>query len=159
MTALQLYLFIKLDAIILLAQTFMTPCFVIGIIALIVWLVLWVVPYGGEDTKPEDVKKLKIQCENIRRPVSKILMWTFIVWLPLRLIASLLPSTKEMAIIYVVPKIINNEMIAQIPDKLLKLSSEWIDELRPQNVKNDIKAIVQQPSREAAEAVDTLKKP
>jgi len=162
MTALELYLFIKLDAIIALASTLMTPCYIVGILSLITWLVLWVIPYGGEDVPAKEVKELEVQCKNIRRPIFKILLWAFIVWLPLRLITSLLPSTKEMAIIYVVPKVINNEKISMIPDKLLNLSSEWIEELRPGNVKKDIKAVMQKTDKDTAEAVkasDSVKKP
>ena len=162
MTALELYLFIKLDAIIALASTLMTPCYIVGILSLITWLVLWVIPYGGEDVLAKEVKELEVQCKNIRRPIFKILLWAFIVWLPLRLITSLLPSTKEMAIIYVVPKVINNEKISMIPDKLLNLSSEWIEELRPGNVKKDIKAVMQKTDKDTAEAVkasDSVKKP
>lgn len=162
MSAWELYLFIKLDAIIALATTLMTPCYIVGTLTLIAWLVLWVVPYGGEESTTKDIERLKIQCGNIRRPIFKILLCTFIVWLPLRLASTLLPTTKEMAIIYVVPKIINNEIVSNIPDKLLNLSSEWIEELRPKNVKQDIKAVMQKTDKDTAEAVkasDSVKKP
>lgn len=163
MSAWELYLFIKLDAIIALATTLMTPCYIIGTLTLIAWLVLWVVPYSSEQERTStEIQKLKVQCKNIRRPIFKILLCTFIVWLPLRLASTLLPTTKEMAIIYVVPKIINNEIVSKIPDKLLNLSSEWIEELRPKNVKQDIKAVMQKTDKDTAEAVkasDSVKKP
>lgn len=142
MSPMELYLLIKLDAIILLAKWFMTPAFVFAMLALLTWIVLWVIPHAyamGDDiaTPPskDDVKKCSDMCKGLRRPSFKILLLAMLIWLPFRLIASLLPSTKEMAIIYVVPKVINSEAVAQIPSKLLQLSSEWLDELRPENIK------------------------
>lgn len=53
-------------------------------------------------------------------------------------IASMIPSTKEMAAIYVLPKIVNNEKIQGIPDKILDLSNKWLDDLiRNQNEKTN----------------------
>lgn len=152
MSPMELYLLIKLDAIILLAKWFMTPAFVLAILALLTWLVLWIVPHSyasgneyGPPPSENEVNKCKEQCKGLRRPVFKVLWLAMLIWLPFRLVASLLPSTKEMAIIYVVPKVINNETVSQIPSKLLHLSSEWIDELRPENIKEGVKTIVQQP--------------
>lgn len=145
MSPMELYLLIKLDAIILLAKWFMIPAFVLAILALLTWLVLWTIPYAyaaGDDysNPPESaVKECAARCKGIRRPAFKILLWAMLIWLPFRLIASLLPSTKEMAVIYVVPKVVNSEAVAQIPSKLLRLSSEWLDELRPENIKDGVK--------------------
>lgn len=44
----------------------------------------------------------------------------------------LLPSTKQMAAILVVPKIVNNEQVQQIPEKLLGLGLSWLEELKPE---------------------------
>jgi hypothetical protein len=153
MSPMELYLLIKLDAIILLARWFMTPAFAIAMLSLLVWLFLWVMPYGGnefEETQDE-VEKLKKQCKRLRQPVFKIFILSMLIWLPFRLIVSLLPSTKEMAIIYVVPKVVNSDAVAQIPGKLLSLSSEWLDELRPENIKDGVKTIVQQSQSKTGE--------
>ena len=158
MSPMELYLLIKLDAIILLAKWFMTPAFILAILALLTWLVLWITPFwyaGGNEyglsPSKDEVNKCKGKCKGLRRPVFKVLWLAMLIWLPFRLIASLLPSTKEMAIIYVVPKVINNETVAKIPSKLLLLSSEWIDELRPENIKEGVKTIVQQQHPKTAE--------
>lgn len=153
MSPMELYLLIKLDAIILLAKWFMVPPFVLAILALLTWLILWIVPhayanydeYGSPPPSKDEVNKCKWQCKSFRRPIFKVLWLAMLIWLPFRLIASLLPSTKEMAIIYVVPRVINSEAVSQIPGKLLRLSSEWIDELRPDNIKECVKTIEQQP--------------
>lgn len=47
---------------------------------------------------------------------------------------SLIPSTKDMAAIYFLPKIANNEQVQQVPDKALHLFNakldEWINDIR-----------------------------
>lgn len=48
-----------------------------------------------------------------------------------------IPTTKQAAIIYCLPKIANNEQVQKIPDKILKLSNEWLDELSPNNTKEE----------------------
>ena len=49
--------------------------------------------------------------------------------------ATLIPNTKQMAAIVILPKIINNEQVQQMPDKILNLGLEWLEELRP-NIKD-----------------------
>jgi hypothetical protein len=44
---------------------------------------------------------------------------------------ALLPSTKQMAVLIVVPKILNNEHVKQLPDKLIALCNDWLDKLGP----------------------------
>lgn len=43
-------------------------------------------------------------------------------------VATVIPNTKQAAIIYCLPKIINNEHTHNISDKILKLSNLWLDE-------------------------------
>lgn len=49
--------------------------------------------------------------------------------------ATFLPSTKQIAAIYVIPKIINDERVKQIPDKFLDLGLEWLEDLKPKEKK------------------------
>lgn len=48
---------------------------------------------------------------------------------------ALIPSTAQMAVIYVVPKVANcaieDEVLRKIPKKLVNLADNWIDELSP----------------------------
>lgn len=158
MSAFQLYLLIKLDAIILLTQWFVIPSFVLAALAMLFWVVLWIIPHSyaagdgcGPAPSESDISNCKDACKRLRRPAFKVLWLALLIWLPFRFVASLLPSTKEMAIIYVVPKVVNSEAVSQIPRKLLRLSSEWVDELRPENVKESMKTIVQQPQAKTGE--------
>jgi hypothetical protein len=59
---------------------------------------------------------------------------------------ALIPSTRQMAAIIVIPKIANgvmaNEDLRKLPGKVIELTGEWMEELRPKNVKNDIRGVV-----------------
>ena len=41
------------------------------------------------------------------------------------------PSTKEMAAIYVVPKIANSQTVKDLGEGVVTLAREWLEELRP----------------------------
>lgn len=41
---------------------------------------------------------------------------------------ALVPNSKELAAIYLIPKIVNNEQAQQLPDNLLKLVNDWAKE-------------------------------
>lgn len=67
---------------------------------------------------------------NWKRVIKYVVMPIFILFLS---VAVFLPTTKEMAAIIVIPKIINNEKVQELPQRLLDLGMEWIDELKPKN--------------------------
>lgn len=46
-------------------------------------------------------------------------------------IGAFIPTSKEMAAILIVPKIVNNAKVQEVPDKLMTLATEWLEELRP----------------------------
>lgn len=43
----------------------------------------------------------------------------------------LIPDAKQIAAIYLVPRILNSDKAKALPDKLMDLGEEWIEELRP----------------------------
>ena len=49
------------------------------------------------------------------------------------------PTTREMAAIYVVPKIANSETVKDLGEGVVTLASEWIQELRPNKQKGGAK--------------------
>jgi hypothetical protein len=57
---------------------------------------------------------------------SLMLLVSLAVW-------TLTPSTKQMAAILVVPKIVNSEKLQTAGNRLYDLAVEWMDELRPEN--------------------------
>lgn len=50
-------------------------------------------------------------------------------------IATFVPSTKQMAAIIVVPKIVNNEAVQSVGNELYTLALDWMKELRPKKEK------------------------
>ena len=63
---------------------------------------------------------------------AKAAFWTFVASL---LVLAFTPSTKQIAAIVVVPKIVNNEKVHVAGDKLYDLAVEWMDSLRPRKPK------------------------
>ena len=47
------------------------------------------------------------------------------------IVGVLTPSTKEMAAILIIPKIVNNDKVAQLPSKIVDLATDWLDALKP----------------------------
>ena len=52
-----------------------------------------------------------------------------------------IPTTKEYAAIKLIPMVVNDEDVQQLPDKVVDLANDWLDELKPKNIlqenKND----------------------
>jgi len=127
MSSLFLYVLIKLDSIIYLSWLLF---WVFLLLPLVFSGVTWLKePQGSEKDYKVVFKKLR-----------KFIYWSLFACF----VGTLLPSTKEMAVIYVVPKITNSIAVKELPKKLLNLSSEWLDELRPEKIKESGKTIVQQ---------------
>ena len=45
--------------------------------------------------------------------------------------AMLIPSTKEYCAIKAIPMIVNNKQVQELPNKVVELANEWIEELKP----------------------------
>ena len=68
-------------------------------------------------------------------PLSrKSLRWSipcFLLSWILLFAAGFIPTTKEMCAIKAVPVIVNNKQVQELPNKVVELANEWIDELKP----------------------------
>lgn len=42
-----------------------------------------------------------------------------------------IPSTKQMCVIKILPIVVNNEHVQQLPNKVVELANDWLDELKP----------------------------
>lgn len=62
---------------------------------------------------------------------KKFTIFIAIMWA----VTCLVPSQKEIAAIYIIPKVINNEDISKLPSNLAELANEWIKELKPKGGK------------------------
>jgi hypothetical protein len=54
-----------------------------------------------------------------------------VIAIAMGLAVDLIPSTKQMAAIMIVPKIANSEKVQTIGNKVYDLAVEWMEELRP----------------------------
>lgn len=63
-------------------------------------------------------------CDRVK-PWSKPFFIVFCVFLFSNV---LVPDTKQAAVVYCLPKVVNNEQVQKIPDNLLRLANTWIDE-------------------------------
>ena len=65
------------------------------------------------------------------RKLCKASLVTFPAGVLLYIIPVMIPTTKEMAAILIVPRIANSEKVQQAGNKLYDLAVEWMDELKP----------------------------
>lgn len=64
---------------------------------------------------------------------------TLVLFLALLVGSAFVPNTKQMAAIIVVPKIINNEKVQTVGNKVYDLAIEWMDTLKPAKAKGESK--------------------
>jgi hypothetical protein len=123
-TPMQMYWLVKLDDLQhAVAHLMWLPVTWITITALIV-VATMVATADEEDSIRERVwrrsKKAMLLC------IPMLLLTVIIPF-----VASLIPSTKQMAAIMIVPKIANSEKVQTIGNKVYDLAVEWMEELKP----------------------------
>ncbi len=57
----------------------------------------------------------------IRTWLKRVIFWSIIMVG----IGVAVPNTKEMAVIYIIPKLASNEQVSQLPENLLILVNDW----------------------------------
>ena len=62
------------------------------------------------------------------RTCRRLLCAAALMWI----VGTFIPTTKEMAAIIVIPKIVNNEKVQDAGNKLYNLAVEWLDALNPE---------------------------
>lgn len=75
--------------------------------------------YNGERLMPHSKRGVRISIM-VLLPALLFLISAFFV-----------PNTKEYCAIKVIPKIINNKEVQELPNKVVELANEWIEELKP----------------------------
>ncbi len=115
MSAWDMYWLLRLDGI----RTVLEPFCVAGVVIAIVLLIIYVfarVTYkmqqDEEALKCSKALRFPTICVNT---VASLLVILYVA----------LPTTKQMAAIIVVPKIVNNEQVQEIPENLIELCNEW----------------------------------
>lgn len=118
MNTFNLYLIMMLD-------TILTVIVILSIISVVITLL----SVGGiiiayVDESEEDMQKAK-----------KVLFLASPILLISTLSLVLIPSTKQAATLLILPPIINyttnNEKLGELPDKIIDLANEWVDQLSP----------------------------
>lgn len=62
---------------------------------------------------------------------KKVLPFALMLSFLLALMETFMPSTRELAAIIVIPKIVNNEKVQDVGNRIYDLAVEWMDELSP----------------------------
>jgi len=117
-----MYLLVKCTAIQLLFQILCSIAFGIFACSIVISFL------RADDVS--DIKAKEIYKEH------RIFTWpSFVLGIVFLLLYFAMPNTKEMAVIYVTPKVVNsvmaNEQIQKLPDNLLSLANAWIEEFKP----------------------------
>jgi len=126
MTSFSLYCLLMLDSIINMFQL------IGGIVCIICFCILGVIAliYMHADSTHEREEFMEIF--NEKRKYFNYLIITTIFSIFLLIVGAFIPTSKQMAVIYVVPKLVNNEQIQKIgPDSLKvleKLVKEYIEQ-------------------------------
>ena len=95
------------------------------IISLVTFGILISDAYDEEDEKPFRSLRRKII-----KPLSIIIVLSSFILI-------FMPSTEQLAAIYLIPKIVSNQSIKQLPPKLSKLALEYVNKELKLESKND----------------------
>jgi len=138
MSAVQLYFLLKLNTIV--------GVFVIASVLLAITCLALLIVWGARESDFNDT-------ETIKKLIKRHFKWLLPLSLFFALTAAFIPSTKEMAALIVVPKICeaatSNKELMALPGDIVSLASAWIKELRPKNIKESAKTVVQQPQHKS----------
>ena len=134
MSSLGLYFLLMLDS---LKQMLMTIS-IIATIALVVCLIIMFIAFLVKVDEGDEKEK----CAFVIKGTLRVFWPVFIVWLLVFTPYHFIPTTKQMAVIYVAPKIINNEAVQKLPVNILKLTNEWLEELSPEKVISEVKETI-----------------
>lgn len=119
-----MYLVLKLDDIHLFLHEFQpvlaAPLFLLGL-----GLIMSYVPTS---IRQDDESGCKYYIKKIFPKLLTIFKALGITWIIVILFGILMPTTKQAAAIYFLPKMINNQQVQKMPDKLVILANDWMDE-------------------------------
>ena len=82
----------------------------------------------------DEFKRIKGLLLKVARVCSRLCVCSIVLKAIVGLSLSLIPTTKEMCAIIVIPKIANSESVQEIGSGIVDLAREWLNEIRPSNV-------------------------
>lgn len=98
----------------------------------IIWLIIAIYSHADAHGLRDEEKLTKLYKKHII--ISTCLLVISIIML---ISTVFIPDTKEMCAIKVLPLIAQNDNVKQLPDKVVNLANEWIDELSPKKNNSD----------------------
>ena len=138
-TTTQMYWLTRLDSIKGTLDGF-TPVFVLGTVVLVVIAILAYCLGTFTGNSAYDMfsgrtnDELKSVHARLRRVSARCAIAIFLLFSAIGAIGvldALLPSTREMAAIIMVPAVVNNEKVQTVGNKLYDLAVEWLETLKP----------------------------
>jgi len=153
MTESQVYWLVKLDDIRDLLTSLSVPFYFVGVIGFI-GLIFAVLSAKGvmDEHYSYSTKEENEHTRGVGKSRTKILSWVTFPILGLAIICSItsamLPGTKQMAAIVVIPKIVNaaseNEALKKMPNIILETANAWMLQMTPTNIKDGVKEAIQE---------------
>ena len=117
LTTMQMYLIMKLDDI----QSFLIAACVLSVVAF----------YEGMTIRLDAERCCENKKQRMLTKSAKIIRRSIVALLSALAVMFVLPSTKQMAAIMIIPKIANSEKVEKIGNGLYDLAVEWMNELKP----------------------------
>ena len=151
-TGCQLYWLTRCDEI----KALLEPGFGCGLfwfvstVALLISTIAGAATEGSPETSEEyDIFRIATAAKRISKPVC-IVFSAFI--LLGATISALIPTTKEMAAIVVIPAVANSESVQGLGEGIVNLAKDWMKELSPSRVSKD------EVANEAVDVAETVVK-
>jgi hypothetical protein len=138
-TTMQMYWLVKLDNIRSLLEGMFVPSSLITFIGLFCVIALTLIySFAGNGNYEMFCGKTNEEFQHIRTILWK---WRgtciktsiifFVIAIAINFMSALIPSTKQMAAIMIVPRLANSEKVQTIGNKVYDLAVEWMEELKP----------------------------
>ncbi len=125
MSGFTLYLILMLDNV--RGIGFAASVLVGFIIAISIAVIITVHAFGDNEEINRFWDNILVKSKNTYFKITIIIV--FLLLLLSITIYMFIPTTKQMAVILITPKIINNEKIKEIPEKIIKIGEKYLDEL------------------------------
>lgn len=115
-----IYWITRVDEIKSMLDRIQIPFYMFGMMGTL-GLILWVVLKRCND---EDIA-------NVPRFVYFVGPVLLVIGMFISALHMMIPTTKDIAAIIVVPAIVNNEKVKELPSRFLDLGNAWLEELKP----------------------------
>jgi hypothetical protein len=139
-TTMQMYWLVKLDNIIDIIEnleSWLVPITIFALMGAITLTLLYFFAGNGdydifEGKSNKEFQDIKIKLWKYSGTCIKTGIISAGVAIALGIISNMIPSTKQMAAIMIVPCLVNSEKVQTIGNKVYDLAVEWMEELKPE---------------------------